>query len=190
MPSFDIPDEPLPGTLDLGSLKAGIDSMRQSAVEATARYRKAVLDSLKETIAENTDTPLREIILSVLFETVRNADGRRDLKARNLWLVDESLAFHDILASRFPLFPECDSGDIPEANPDVPAICHNPVVLSEGGQAFLSATTILEVRHPAIRNGHARVDMEWFDYLREIRKGNTRIGNWTSGVTTQVVLNR
>ncbi|MEV4167465.1 hypothetical protein [Nonomuraea dietziae] len=75
---------------------------------------------------------------------------------RNLWVMDEGLAFHDHLASDKPLSGMPITGSSERIEPDLLAlrINDNPILVSEGGKLLLASIVVVEFKR-LMRNDSA-----------------------------------
>ncbi|MBY3259848.1 ATP-binding protein [Rhizobium laguerreae] len=158
-----------------------LQSVKQSDLAAYVAHRRVVLDLLKASSKVRPDgTYEREALLHNLIMPMKSTSEDLDhLRASNLWLLDERLAFHQhYLGSEVSLskIPFTDTGGGEETDIVGLNIYDNPHLFGDNDTAVQAAITIVEIKRPmrdAYRAGEKKDPLEQaLGYLRKIRAGS------------------
>ncbi|MCB2199026.1 ATP-binding protein [bacterium] len=152
--------------------------LKQSDLANYVSHRKVILDLLAVAVQRKDDgTYNREDIIHNLIMPMGEDSNGVMFESTNLWIIDESLAFHDYLASdkQIRKMPISDSED--QKEPDIVAlnVYDNPMLVAEGERLPLAAIQVVEIKKP-MRNdaqeGEEKDPIEQaLGYLKRIRKG-------------------
>lgn len=158
-----------------------LQSVKQSDLAAYVAHRRVVLDLLKASSKVRPDgTYEREAVLHNLSMPMKTTSEDLDhLRASNLWLLDERLAFHQhYLGSEVSLsrIPFTDAGGGEETDIVGLNIYDNPHLFGDNDSAVQAAITIVEIKRPmrdGFRSGEKKDPLEQaLGYLRKIRAGS------------------
>lgn len=159
-----------------------LQSVKQSDLAAYVAHRRVVLDLLKASSKVRPDgTYEREAVLhNLVMPMSTTSDDLDHLRASNLWLLDERLAFHqhylgsEVSLSKIP-FTAAGGGeetDIVGLN-----IYDNPHLFGDNDTALQAVITIVEIKRPmrdGFKAGEKKDPLEQaLGYLRKIRSGST-----------------
>lgn len=162
-----------------------LQSVKQSDLAAYVAHRRVVLDLLKASSKVRPDgTYEREAVLhNLIMPMSTTSEDLEHLRASNLWLLDERLAFHqhylgsEVSLSRIP-FTESGGGE--ETDVVGLNIYDNPHLFGDNDSAVQAAITIVEIKRPmrdGFRAGEKKDPLEQaLGYLRKIRAGSTVTG--------------
>ncbi|MGL4092056.1 hypothetical protein [Agrobacterium cavarae] len=157
-----------------------LQSVKQSDLAAYVAHRRVVLDLLKASSKIRSDgTYEREAVLHNLIMPMKTtSEDFEHLRASNLWLLDERLAFHqhylgsEISLSKIP-FTDATGGE----ETDIVAlnIYDNPHLFGDNDTAVQASITIIEIKRP-MRDTHKAGEKkdpleQALGYLRKIRAG-------------------
>lgn len=115
--------------------------------------------------------PLEEDIHELIYP-MRTTSDDIEFQQQNLWIIDERLSYHRILASDQKLSQIDDSEIASNDRPDI-LIFNNPVAFVEGEEQPYSSIVIVEFKRP-MRQGYSDQENPFsqvYSYLREIRSG-------------------
>lgn len=156
-----------------------VDDIKKSDLAAYVSRRRVILDLLAKAIRANSDgTYAREDVVHTLIMPMRITSDDPAAIASNLWVVDESLAFHDYLASDKQIKSMPITESISPLEPDLLALqVHDgPVLVSAGESLPLASIVVVEIKRP-MRNDAAPGPekdplSQALRYLRQVRAGS------------------
>lgn len=157
------------------------EDIKKSDLANYVSHRRVVIDLLGKAIERQKDGKyIREDIIHKLIMPMGKTSNQVTYDNCNLWLIDESLAFHNYLASDKTLssMPITTSNETKE--PDILAlnICDNPILVSEGSNLPLASIVVIEIKRP-MRNDAAHGEdkdpiEQALGYLGRIREGKVQ----------------
>lgn len=157
-----------------------IENIKASDLASYVFHRKVVIDLLQEAIERDDQGKYRrEDAIHQLIVPMRIDSESVQMLDANLWLIDESLAFHNYLASDKPIsaMPITDSDDRDEPDICCLQIYDNPLLVNETEKSPLGAITIVEIKRP-MRNDATTEDKDPVaqasKYLKKIRNGRMK----------------
>lgn len=143
-------------------------------------HRKSIIDVLEERLKLRNDDkyPLEEEIHELIFPLKRTSDDHGAWGHQNLWLVDESLAYHFWLASDKPLKTQDTVDSESGERPDL-LIMNRPGAFSNNadGHEKLSSVIIVELKRPGRSNkGSDKKNPieQMLDYITDIQSNTVK----------------
>lgn len=136
-------------------------------------YRKVILEFFEKTMKIDSDGnySLEEDIHKIIFP-MRTTSHDVDFERQNLWIIDERLTYHEMLASD-KLLNQLENSDIESNNrPDI-VIFNNPIAFIEDEDQPYSSVVIIEFKRP-MRKSYSEIENPFsqvYDYIRNIRSG-------------------
>jgi hypothetical protein len=157
---------------------AKADDLKKSDLANYVFHRKVVIDILEKAIQRGADGSYsREDIIHSLIMPMRKTSNEVRMESCNLWLLDESLAFHEFLASDKPLSALPITGSTERREPDIVAlnVFDEPILVSDGQRLPLASIVVVEIKRPMRNDASAGEDKDPIEqalgYLDRIRKG-------------------
>lgn len=154
------------------------EDIKKSDLANYVSHRKVILDLLETAIQRKEDgSYCREDMIHNLIMPMGTDSNMNMFDRCNLWLVDESLAFHDYLASDKTLDSMPITGSSDTKEPDLCAlnVYDTPVLVSEGSKLPLASIVIIELKRPMrndAKTGEEKDPVEQaLGYLSRIREG-------------------
>lgn len=155
-----------------------IKDLKQADLAAYVWHRKTIIEFLEKAIEKGSDGKyIREALIHELIMPMNSDSSELLSDNMNLWLIDESLAFHDYMSSAKTLkaIPVTSREDTKE--PDILglSVYDNPMLTAEGMKLPLASITVIELKRP-MRNdaqeGEEKDPIEQaMGYLKRIRNG-------------------
>ncbi len=158
-------------------LKAAED-IKKSDLANYVFHRKVILDLLQKAIQRKDGKYVREDLIHTLLMPMRVDSNQILPDDCNLWVVDESLAFHDYLASDKTLASMPITKSRSGKEPDIASlnVFDNPILVSEGQKLPLASIVVVEIKRPMrddAKEGEAKDPIEQaLGYLDRIRDGD------------------
>ncbi|MCD0445855.1 hypothetical protein LO763_19790 [Glycomyces sp. A-F 0318] len=156
-----------------------LSDINQSDLAAYVSRRRVVLDLLLKLIRSDDDGKYsREDAVHSLLIPMRTDSNEIGPDASNLWIIDESLAFHDYLASDKTLKSMSITGDDSIKRPDILAtrLADTPVLAAAGEKLPLPSLVVVEIKRP-MRNdaseGKNPIE-QCLGYVKRVRAGGVR----------------
>ncbi|WP_433228934.1 hypothetical protein [Actinomadura formosensis] len=158
-----------------------VSDIKKSDLAAYVSHRRVILELLAKAIRANEQGKyVKEEVVHRLIMPMRTTSDETPPDASNLWLVDESLAFHNFLASDKPIksMPITDSDST--LKPDLLALqlANVPMLVAEGDRMPLAAITVVEIKRPMRDDIGTGTDKDPIDqalnYLEKIREGEAK----------------
>ena len=157
-----------------------LQSVKQSDLAAYVTHRRVVLDLLNTAIKANADGKYarESVIHNLIMPMGTTSEDLSQLRASNLWLLNERLAFHQhYLGSDKSLSaaPITEAGGGKE--PDLAAlnVYDNPHAFSDTSGSAQATITIVEIKKPMLKGHKLGEDKDPIEqaigYLRRIRDG-------------------
>jgi hypothetical protein len=141
-------------------------------------HRKVILDLLEMAIKRtNQGAYSREDVIHTLLMPMQVDSNEVRTIDTNLWIIDESLAFHDYLASDKPLSSMPITGSQETKEPDIVLlnVFDNPILVAEGNRLPLASIVVIEIKRPMrndAKQGEEKDPIEQaLGYLDRIRTG-------------------
>lgn len=155
-----------------------VDDIKESDLAAYVSRRRVILDLLAKAVRADRDSKyVKEDVVHTLIMPMRITSDDPPAAASNLWVIDESLAFHDYLASDRPIKSMPIAESLSPLEPDLLALqVHDgPVLVSEGERLPLASIVVVEIKRP-MRNDAAPGPekdpiSQALRYLEEVREG-------------------
>ncbi|GAA4240009.1 hypothetical protein GCM10022254_63110 [Actinomadura meridiana] len=160
---------------------AKVSDIKKSDLAAYVSHRRVILELLDKAIqADEQGKYVKEEVVHRLIMPMHATSDETPPDASNLWLVDESLAFHNFLASDKPIksMPITDSDST--LKPDLLALqlANVPILVAEGDRMPLAAITVVEIKRPMRDDVGTGTDKDPIDqalnYLEKIREGKAK----------------
>lgn len=163
-------------------LKRYLDTLSDINKSDLAGYvsrRRVVLDFLGKLIRSDKDGKYsREDAVHSLLIPMRKDSNEIGTDAANLWIIDESLAFHDYLASDKTLKSMPITGDVSTKEPDILAtkLAGEPVLTAAGESLPLPSIVVVEIKRPMRDDATEDKDpiRQCLDYVKRVRAGGVR----------------
>ncbi len=158
-----------------------VDDIKKSDLAAYVSRRRVILDLLAKAIrADIGGKYAKEDVVHTLIMPMRITSDDPAAAASNLWVIDESLAFHDYLASDKPIKSMPITESLSPLEPDLLALqVHDgPVLVSTGESLPLASIVVVEIKRP-MRNdaapGPERDPLsQALRYLEGVREGKVK----------------
>lgn len=157
-----------------------LQSVKQSDLAAYVTHRRVVLDLLDAAIKTNEDGDYarESVIHNLIMPMGSTSEDLSQLRASNLWLLNERLAFHQhYLGSDKSLSATPITGAGGGKEPDLAAlnIYDNPHAFSDTNGSGQATITVVEIKKPMLKGqkpGEEKDPIEQaLGYLRRIRDG-------------------
>lgn len=155
-----------------------VDEIKKSDLAAYVAHRKVIIDLLTKAIQRKDDGKYsREQVIHQLIMPMRSDSNELKPGAKNLWLIDERLAFHDYLASDKTLSAMPITGSKETKEPDLCGlrVFDNPHLVTEGERPPFASLTIVELKRPMRNDAKEGEDKDPIEqclgYLQRIRDG-------------------
>ncbi|WP_061270193.1 hypothetical protein [Leptospira interrogans] len=150
-----------------------VSEMSRSKLAKYILYRKTILDLFEKTLHARSDGKyeLESIVHNMIYPVRTTSDEVMNSK-QNLWLIDEKLCYHYLLASDKSLATVDSNGKKSLSRPDL-IVYNNPYAFAEDTSPH-SSIVIIEFKRP-MRDDYDSEDnpiSQVYDYIREIRNGN------------------
>ncbi|EMI64096.1 hypothetical protein LEP1GSC186_4542 [Leptospira noguchii serovar Autumnalis str. ZUN142] len=150
-----------------------VSEMSRSKLARYILYRKTILDLFEKTLHARSDGKyeLESIVHNMIYPVRTTSDEVMNSK-QNLWLIDEKLCYHYLLASDKSLATVDSNGKKSLSRPDI-IVYNNPYAFAEDTSPH-SSIVIIEFKRP-MRDDYDSEDnpiSQVYDYIREIRNGN------------------
>jgi hypothetical protein len=127
-----------------------VNDMGKSQLASYVAHRRAILDlldvSLKKSRADNK-YPLEEVLHNMIFP-MRQTSKDVFLEQQNLWVIDERLCFHTVLASDKPLKSVKGLENTSAKEPDIFAFFYDAPVATQEVEDAAGAIVIIEFKRP------------------------------------------
>lgn len=155
--------------------------LKQSDLANHVTHRKVILDLLTNALKKDSDNKyVKEDVIHKLIIPMQKDSTEIFEKDSNLWIIDESLSFHNYLASDKTLksMPITDSTSTKE--PDIVSfnIYNNPLLVANSQSLPLASINVIEIKRPMrndMKSGEDKDPIEQsLGYLRRIRKGGVK----------------
>lgn len=152
--------------------------MKRSDLANYVSHRKVILDLFAIAVQKKDDGKYsREDIIHNLIMPMGEDSNGVMFESNNLWIIDESLTFHDYLASdkQIKAMPITNSED--QKKPDIVAmnVYDNPMLVAEGDRLPMAAIQVVEIKRPMRKDAGEGEDKDPIEqalgYLNRIRKG-------------------
>lgn len=158
---------------------ATVQDINQSDLAAYVARRKVTLDLLQKLIAANElGKYSREDAIHSLLMPMRADSNAVGPDGSNLWIIDESLAFHDYLASDIPLTSIQVTGSDSATRPDLLAtrILDAPFLAAEGTSVPLPSIVVVELKRPMRNDADEGEDPigQTLSYVKRVRDGGIK----------------
>ena len=169
----------------LKSLLVQAQAVKMADLAAYVAHRRIILDILrKATLRDAEGHYAREDVIHNMIMPMRTDSDESSLYS-NLWLLDESLAFHHYLASDKPISAHISTDATDRKEPDLaayriidnPQIIDNPLLVSDTQQPPLPSIVVVEIKRPMRTDaGDDKKDPinQAVDYLLRIRSGKIK----------------
>lgn len=165
-----------------GYMEKAVELKRSDLANYVA-HRRVIIDLLEKAIQVtksgkfNREDVIHKLIIPMICESseLRSEDA-------NLWLINESLAFHDYLASDKPMCSMSAVESISSKEPDILSITlfDNPLLVGEQtGYQAMGSVTIVEFKKP-MRNDYQEGEetkdpiAQALGYLKRVRDGRVK----------------
>lgn len=157
-----------------------LQSVKQSDLAAYVTHRRVVLDLLGTAIKANADGKYarESVIHNLIMPMGTTSDDLSQLRASNLWLLNERLAFHQhYLGSDKSLSATPITGAGGGKEPDLAAlnVYDNPHAFSDTDSLAQATITVVEIKKPMLKGHKLGEDKDPIEqaigYLRRIRDG-------------------
>lgn len=154
------------------------EDLKKSDLANYVSHRKVILDLLEKAIkVDDNGKYAREELIHELIMPMGTDSTQVAPDNCNLWLINESLAFHNYLASDKTLLSMPITGDTSTKEPDLCAlnVFDNPILVAEGSKLPLASLTVIEIKRPMRNDAAAGEDKDPIEqalgYLDRIREG-------------------
>ncbi|MBE2244192.1 MAG: sensor histidine kinase [Burkholderiaceae bacterium] len=127
-----------------------VNDMGKSQLASYVAHRRAILDlldlSLKRSRTDNK-YPLEEVLHNMIFP-MRQTSKDVFLEQQNLWVIDERLCFHTVLASDKPMKSVKGLENTSAKEPDLFAFFYDAPVATQEAEDSTGAVVIVEFKRP------------------------------------------
>jgi hypothetical protein len=137
-------------------------------------HRKIILELLEKALSRDASTgkyPLEEAVHSLVFP-MRTTSDEVPFEQQNLWILDERLAYHSLLASDKELQSVEPLNSNSKIRPDI-LIFDRPLVFSDSDQPLASAV-IVEFKRPDRTDYRDDPVAQVFDVVRQLRESKLK----------------
>jgi hypothetical protein len=136
-------------------------------------HRKVILEIFEKKLQKdnNGKYSLEEDIHEIIFP-MRTTSNDISFEKQNLWIIDERLTFHEMLASDKKLNQLDNSNVESDDRPDI-LIFNNPMAFVEGNDQPYSSVVIIEFKRP-MRHNYTESENPFaqiYNYIRRIKSG-------------------
>lgn len=157
---------------------AKVEEIKRSDLANYVSHRKVVIDLLEMAIQRKEDgSYAREDLVHGLIMPMRTDSAVGSFDNRNLWLIDERLAFHDYLASDKRLDSTPVTGSSDAKKPDIFGLrtFDNPILTAESTRLPPASLVVIELKRPMRNDARQGEDKDPIEqslgYLERIRQG-------------------
>lgn len=154
------------------------EDLKKSDLANYVSHRKVIIDLLQKSIERQENGKYaREDMIHELIMPMRKDSSEVFLDSCNLWLIDESLAFHSYLASdkTFNSMPITSSESNKEPDLLSLRVFDNPILVNNQASLPLAAITVIEIKRPMRNDMREGEDKDPIDqalsYLERVREG-------------------